>query len=294
MGKLTTLFLLCLVTISCKGKDEATLDSTLTNGIQDKQLKRYEIESGSIRYKSVLSGNVMGTTISGTGTETLLFKDWGAMEIKEEATAQTTTTTIFGKTAKEVSESHTMVKLDNGKSYSVDFKRKEIHQMDDLAMGMTKMFQKDADAGKVGKELLESMGGKLIGTEVVLGYECEIWDLMGIKQWLYKGVLLKTEGTLMGITTIKEAVSAKFNQSLPNSSFELPDFPVITEESFMDGESFDVDMDEMKENMEFVKNMSYEDWKEMVTADDPEMQAMSEEELRLTYDMIQKAIRMGQ
>lgn len=294
MGKLTTLFLLCLVTISCKGKDEATLDSTLTNGIQDKQLKRYEIESGSIQYKSVISGNVMGATISGTGSESLFFKDWGAVELKEEETSQTTTASVLGHKSTEVSESHTMYKLDNGKSYAVDFKRKEIRQRDDMAMGMTKMFQKDADAGKVGKALFESMGGKLIGTEVVLGYECEIWDLMGIKQWLYKGVLLKSEGTLMGITTMKEAVNAKFNQSLPDADFELPDFPVIEEESFIDNESFDVDMDEMKADMDRMKNMSYDDWKKMATANDPEMQEMSEEELRQTYDMMQKVIRMGQ
>ncbi|PIF01609.1 MAG: hypothetical protein CR994_00440 [Maribacter sp.] len=174
-------------------------------------MKRYEIESGSISYKSVLSGNVMGTTISGTGTETLFFKDWGAVEVKEEKVSETTTTAILGRKNTDVSKTHTMYKLDNGKSYSVDFKRKEIHQMNDMAMEMTKIFQKDADAGKVGKELFESMGGKLIGTEMFLGYECEIRDLMGIKQWLYKGVLLKSEGTLMGITTIKEAVSAKFD-----------------------------------------------------------------------------------
>ena len=98
----------------------------------------------------------------------------------------------------------------------------------------------------------------------------------------------------MGIITMKEAVNAKFNQSLPDADFELPDFPVIEEESFIDNESFDVDMDEMKADMDRMKNMSYDDWKKMATANDPEMQEMSEEELRQTYDMMQKVIRMGQ
>lgn len=295
MRKLTTLLLLCLVTMSCKGKDGGTLDSTMNKeSKQDKQLKRYEIESGSITYKSEIYGKVMGTTVSGTGSENLRFKEWGAVEVREEETSQTSKTSILGNKKEDVSKTHTMVKLDNGESYSVDFIRKEIRQMNDMAMEMTKMFQKDADAGKVGKELFESLGGKLIGSEVILGYECEIWDLMGIKQWLYKGVLLKSEGTLMGITTIKEATSAKFNQSLSDSSFDLPDFPVTKEKSFIDNESFDVDMDEMNEDVDRMKNMSYDDWKKMATSNDPEMQAMSEEELRQTYDMMQKMMRMRQ
>ena len=295
MKKLSILLLLCFVAVGCKGNGENKIDSALASAnTQDKQLKRYGIESGSIAYKSSISGKVMGSTISGSGTESLYFKDWGAVELLEEESTQTTTSTIFGKTSTETSSTHTMNKLDNGDGYAVDFKRKEIRKNKDMAMGMTKMFQKDADAGKVGKELFESMGGKLIGSEVVLGYECEIWDLMGIKQWLYKGVLMKSEGTLMGITTVKEATHAKFNQSLPDSSFDLPDFPVIETEGFMGDESFDVDMDEMKADMDRMKSMSYEDWKKMATADDPEMQAMGEEELRQTYDMMQKVIRMGQ
>ena len=294
MKKLSILLLLCFVAVGCKGNSESKIDSALASAnTQEKQLKRYDIESGSIAYETSISGKVMASTISGSGTESLYFKDWGAIELNEEESSQTTTSTIFGKTSTETSSTHTMNKLDNGDGYTVDFKRKEIHKNSDMAMEMTKMFQKDADAGKVGKELFESLGGKLLGSEVILGYECEIWDLMGVKQWLYKGVLLKSEGTLMGITTSKEAVSAKFNQSLPDSNFNLPDFPVIETESFMDGESFDVDRDEMKADMDGMKNMSYDDWKKMVTADDPEMQDMSEEELRQMYDMMQQVIRMG-
>ena len=281
MKKSSLLIILCATLVSCTGNGQ-------------KVLKRYQIKSGVVELESTITGKAMGTTISGTGSESLYFKNWGAVEVKEEESSQTTTTSIFGNKNTDTSKTHTMYKLDDGESYSVDFERKEIRKTNDMAMEMTKMFQKDADAGKVGKELLESMGGKLLGSEVVLGYECEIWDLMGIKQWLYKGVLLKSEASIAGITTTKVATSAKFNNSVPEARFELPDFPVIEEESFMDNESFDVDMDEMQKDMDRIKGMSYEDWKKMATANDPEMQTMSEEELKQMYNMMQKMIQMRQ
>ena len=295
MKNIGRVLLMCVALVNCKGNENKPADSAMaTTNKQNQELKRYETESGSISYESVISGKVMGSTITGSGTESLHFKNWGAIEVKEEESSQTTTMSVFGNKSTETTSTHTMHKLDNGKSYTVDFKRKEIREMDDMAMGMTKMFQKDADAGKVGKELFESMGGKLVGSEEILGYECEIWDLMGIKQWLYKGVLLKSEATVMGIKTRIVATSAKFNGSVPEARFKLPDFSVIETESFMGNESFDVDMDEMQEDMDRMKNMSYQDWKKLVTADDAEMQAMSEEELKQMYDMMQKMLQMRQ
>jgi len=295
MKKIGILLLLCISIVGCKNKGKKAIESAMTSiSDSNSELKRYEIKSGSIIYKTTISGKVMGTSISGTGSETLHFKEWGAVEVVEEETDQSTVTKIFGNTTTDKSSTHTMHKLDNGDSYSVDFERKEIRKNSDMAMEMTKMFHKDADAGKVGKELFESMGGKQLGTEVVLGYECEIWDLMGIKQWMYKGVLIKSEGTLMGIHTLKEATSAKFNLSIPNADFELPDFPIVEEEGFMGDESFEFDEEEMQEGIDRIKDISFEDWKKLATADDPEMQAMSEEELHETYDMIQKMIQMRQ
>lgn len=295
MKKINIMFLLCLAIVGCKGNDKNTLDSALTSSQdQEKQLKRYETESGNITYESTISGKVMGSIISGEGKETLYFKNWGAVEVKEKESSQTTTTVIFGNKSTQSTNAHTMHKLDNGKTYSVDFSRKEIRKMDDMAMEMTKMFQKNGDAGKVGKELFESMGGKLIGSEVVLGYECQIWDLTGIKQWMYKGVLLKSEATIAGIKTDIVAKTAKFNGSIPDMRFDLPDYSVIEEESLMGTESFDVDIDEMEKDMDRVKEMSYEEWRKLATADDPEMQAMSEEDLKQMYDTMQKMIQMRQ
>ncbi len=292
MKKLIIILSLLIVTISCKGNENK--DSLDVTDKQENKLKRYEVKSGIVKYTSTISGKVMGSVITGSGTESLYFKDWGAVELVEEKSSQTTNTKFFGKKNTETTNTHTISKLDNGESYHVDFDKKQIFLRRDMAMDMTKAFHPNADAGDVGKNMLESMGGKIIGNEKFLGYDCEIWDVMGAKQWMYKGVVLKLEMTLMGITTVKIATSAKFNISVSDKYFKLPDYPIQKEEGFMNNEEFEDDMGDMDANMDKISKMSFEEWKKMALADkeDEEMQNMSEKELRQTYDMIQKMVKM--
>jgi len=122
-------------------------------------------------------------------------------------------------------------------------------------------------------------------TESVLGHSCEVWDVMGAKQWLYKGgVMLKMEVTVLGIKTITEATSAKFDVSVPDANFKLPDFPIQKMEGFMNNDEFDNELDEMDAEMDKIQNLPFEEWKKMATKND--------EELRQTYNMIQKMIKM--
>ncbi len=294
MKKLSIMISLFVTILSCKGNENKTADSLAVTDKQENKLKRYDVKSGIVQYTSTISGKVIGSVITGSGTESLYFKDWGAMELVEEKSTQTTNTKIFGNKSTESTNTHTMSKLDNGESYHVDFDKKQIFLRRDMAMDMTKVFHPNADAGDVGKNMLESMGGKKIGSEKFLGYDCEIWDIMGAKQWLYKGVVLKLEMTVMGITTIKEATSAKFNTSVSDKYFKLPDYPIQKEEGFMNNEEFEDDMEDMEANMDKISKMSFEEWKKMALADkeDEEMQNMSEKELRQTYDMIQKMVIM--
>ncbi len=285
--------LTAIVFTNCKDKNNETAVNQVINTSSNEQqkLKRYEVKSGEIHYSIKTNGKVMGGTVSGTGTEKLIFKDWGALEIVEEKSSTTTKINVFGHQKNETSTVHTLNKLDNGDSYSVDFDAKVIYKNKDLAMEMTKMFQPDKDAGKVGKSMLEGMGGKKVGNETFLGYECEIWEAMGTKQWIYKGVTLKLEANVMGITTSKEATSAKFNISIPNTAFDLPDFPVTKMEGFMGSEDFDASMDDSDQYIDAMKNMTFEQWKQEVK-DDPEIQQMTEEELKEAYEMIQKMIKL--
>jgi hypothetical protein len=296
MKKLAIILSLCIATISCKGNENKSIDSTdATTKTEHNKLKRYGVESGIIEYKTTISGKMMGSTISGEGTANLYFKDWGALELKEDKSSQTTYVKFFGKTTEEKTNQHEIHKLDNGESYSVDFTNKTIHTQKDPMMQY--FMQTNSDVEKAGKNMMEAMGGKKIGDETFKGYNCEIWELLGGKQWVHKGVMLKMEMTLMGITTINEATNVEFNINVPDKYFVLPDFPITKVESVLGIEDMNFDQEDMEDldaNMEMVSKLSYEDWKKMALADKEysEMQNMSEEELHQAYDMMQKMIKM--
>jgi len=285
--------------MSCNENQNNTLADVSTKAEQQEtQLKRYKVKSGIIEYKTTISGKVMGSTITGSGTESRYFKAYGALELVEEESTQTTVTNVFGNKTTNTTNTHTINKLDNGDSYNVDLKHKKIYKQKDLAMELTKQFQPNKDAGEAGKNIFKAIGGKQTGTETYKGYDCEIWETMGVKQWIYKGVTLKTVGTLMEITTTTEATNIAFNIEVPDDNFKLPDFPIEVQETvFGDIEidtGFDADLEDIDEDLNRIKNMSFEEWKKHATKNDEEMRNMSDDELRETYNMIQKMIKMRQ
>ncbi len=286
MKKLHIFILMILVLSACSGNSQS-------------KLKRYGVKSGMVQYKITTSGNVMGGTISGSGTSSLYFKDWGAVELKEEKSTKTTSMKLFGRSKVDKQSTHTMDKLDNGKSYSVDFNEKVIYVKNDPMMEMMK--ESGTDAGEAGKKMLESMGGKKIGNEKYMGYDCEVWSIPGGKEWIYKGVVLKVDVQMMGVRTLEEATDVKFDVSVPDSKFELPDFPIKKLDEMMGGQNFDngmsgednVDAATKAEYLKKMQNMSFEEWKKMIIEEDPAMKNMSDEELRQQYDMMQQMLKMA-
>ena len=297
MKKLNLLLLFIITLASCSGNSQ---NKTSENSRSDNKLKRYDVKSGIVHYKTTISGKTMGGTVKGSGTKDLYFKDWGAVELREEKSKRTTNVNVLGMKQTHTDNVHTINKLDNGKTYSVNFENKIIYEGDDMAMTMMK--QSGTDAGKAGKEMLKSMGGKKIGNEKVLGYNCEVWSIPGGKEWIYKGVVLKIEMEMMGMKTVTEAVSAKFNVSVPDSKFKLPDFPVQKIDEMFDDEQIDDDTDEnipddikKKREEEYIKqmqNLSFEDWKKMVQEEDEDAKNMSDEELRQQYDMMKQMLKL--
>ncbi len=277
MKKISIILSLAVLLVSCNGNSQNTL-------------KRYEVKSGIVKYTNTISGKILGGKVKGSGTENLYFKNWGAVELKEVQSAQTTTMKFFGKVKTETTSTHAINKLDNGESYLADFDKKITYVGRDLAMDMFK--KSGTDAGKTGKNMLESVGGKIIGNENVLGYNCDVWDINGAKQWMYKGVVLKLDITVFGIRTLTVATSAKFDVSVAASNFKLPDFPIQKMEGFMDNQEFEGEMDDMNDNMDQISKLSFKEWKKMATKNDPEMKEMSDEELRQTYDIIQKMMKL--
>lgn len=284
MRQLTLLSILFLVLIAMQG-------------FAQNQLKRNDLKSGEITYETTTSGKMMGSTISGSGTEKLYFKDWGAIELRETEATQTTEVKFFGKKDTETEVTHKILKLDNGKTYSVDFEKEIIFENRDMAMDMTMQHHPDGDAGAVGESMLESMGGKKTGTEYFLGYSCDVWEMPGGKQLIYKGAMLKADISLLGIRTITIATSARFNHNVAESNFELPNFPVQRLESLYSNDFSDEDFEHSEDDeemsqeaLEALSKMSFEEWKKLVLEDDEgdEMKNMSDEELRQMFDYIQK------
>ena len=277
MKKLNIILVVLVVLASC-------------NGNSQNKLKRYDVKSAIIQYSTTTSGKTFGSTIKGSGTESLYFKDWGAVELVEEQSTQTTVTKLFGKGKTTTTTTHTVKKLDSGESYLADFDKKIIYLTRDMAMDA--MMQSNTDAGEAGKSMLESMGGEKVGNEDFMGYNCEVWSVPGGKQWMHKGVVLKLQMKILGITTVKKATSVKMNVSVPDTNFKLPNFPIQKMEGYRSNDEYNDDMEEMDANMDKIQNLSFEEWKKIAVKNDEEMRGMSDKELRQTYDMIQKMIKM--
>jgi hypothetical protein len=183
--------------------------------------KRYEVESGAVKYVISGGGNVMGVSMEINGVATSVFRDWGMEELYEE---QSTSVTMGQKT-----QEHTMYKILGEKIYVVDFTNKMILEYSNEALVNSKL----NDFAQQGKDMLIAMGGKKIGEEKFMGYDCEIWELAPVKLWVHKGVMLKSEATMMGIQYTTTAIEVDLDSSASDNQFLMPDFPIKEAETNM-------------------------------------------------------------
>ena len=185
--------------------------------------KRYGIQHAKIRYEIRGGGDIMGmvkTKIK--GKKRVIFDHYGTKEITE--VAKVTQTTTNGKSKME--KVHTMTYINGGTLYRVDFKHKRIIRMKNAGMAAATLFGGAKNRAKNGKAMMQKMGGKMIGKDKVLGYTCEVWDLMGVQQCIYKGVVLRIVSDIMGMKNSEVATQIDFSPTLNPNSFKLPDFPI--------------------------------------------------------------------
>ncbi|PKQ65805.1 hypothetical protein BZG02_02020 [Labilibaculum filiforme] len=196
--------------VSCDKDDDLT----------SKDIKRYGVETGIIQFASSISGPY----VNGSGTSDLYFKNFGALEIRFEDKSETLTIiNAQGLEESTTTNARSAYKIDNEKIYVVDYSKSIIYTKEDPLIDY--MRQNNLDAMVAGREAMVNAGSVQLDNEEVLGYDCEVWELLGIKQWIYKGLTLKSVSSLAGITIIEEATSIKFEVSVANSYFELPNFP---------------------------------------------------------------------
>jgi hypothetical protein len=259
-------------------KKSENVEGSIEKESFNEKMKRYEVKSGIIEYQTSTEGNVMGFKIEGEGTKKVVFKDWGAVELVEEKKTENN----MGQRSK----THNLSKFDNGITYSVNFDDKKILKGDQKGMFNTLTTSHD-NMAEAGKSMLESMGGKKIGEDKIQSYECEIWEVMGQKVWLYKGLTLRMEVNVMGIKTIEEAIMIKLNSSIDSEDLNLPDFPVME----LEGMQMPALDNEEKENLNKIKKMSFEEFKEMAKEEE-ELKNMAEKELKQTFEMMKKMAEM--
>ena len=195
------------------------------------QYKKYGVESGKIDYKITGSGNIMGVTTKTVGKKRVLFDAYGARELNEENQVQKT---VIGGNAK-VDKSHKLIYMNGAMIYTVDLKAKRIMRMQNPALAMMGAMGGDKSAMEMGEAMLKKMGGKKVGADKVLGYTCDVWEAMGTKQCIYKGITLKAESNIMGMKNTEVATKAEFDISVSDDDFKLPDFPIYS----MDGGKLD-------------------------------------------------------
>ncbi len=209
--------------------------------------KRYEVKSAAIDYKISGSGSMMGMPTKLIGKKSLVFKNYGALELSKEHRVQT----IMGQ--EEIEDE--IIKFDNGVVYSVDNEENVIYKQ------TIPKDQKDIYFNQDGQKGLKSLGGVKIGSEKVAGYKCDIWNVSGVSMCIYKGIPLKIETEAMGIKETQVATKIQLNISLDDNKFKLPNYPIRTIK------------DVMRENQKQMENLA------------PEQQKMMEEMMKSMGNM---------
>lgn len=177
------------------------------------ETNRYDMKSAIVEYEIVGTGDVMGSKATVTGSSKLYFKDFGRIELSEEKIVQS----VDG----DKEEEHNITKIVGNKIFNVDFNEQVIYQQELLSEDKENPFLnlKNADT-------LTSMGAKKIGSDSVLGYKCDVWQLGEDRIWIHNTVPLKFINKSLGVVQIQEAKLAVFNVDIKDDKFKLPGYPV--------------------------------------------------------------------
>lgn len=183
---------------------------TLITNAQVNQANQFVIKSGYVEYE--LTGSV-------TGTKKFWWDNYGDKTRNE--TESTSIIQFFGTTTKE--EQHTITITDENTIYTQDIIKGTAYkssndEYEEIANEMTEDMT-DAEIEQLGEDILASLGGERLGTEKVIGKECEVIKVMMAKVWIYKGIPLKSIAKVMKIETNETAVKFDENISIPSSTF---------------------------------------------------------------------------
>jgi len=212
---------------ACNKENKPVDEGKSTSAEQSKveAVKRYQIKSGIITY------DIVNSMMKGKMTQVLYFDDYGAKESRETITEFS----MMGQTIK----SHKIGFFKDGYMYELDLEKKTGGKFKGVMPGGGEM-----DLSKFSKEMMKEYNVKKVGTETIIGKECDVNSMeyakMNMKGTIYmwQGLTLKSDVDMGKIKVKTVATKFEENVSIPASKFEVPaDFTI---------EDMDAKMEEFK------------------------------------------------
>ncbi|HOJ19134.1 MAG TPA: hypothetical protein PLT92_11295 [Ignavibacteriaceae bacterium] len=205
--------------------------------IYGQSTKRYEFKSMIIDYET--ESSVMGTKTK--GTKTVWIDQFGEKEASY--TKATTTMSLLGMNSTEEKEDLSII--DGKTAYTINLIEKtgfksDITEMQNMANAFALNYQRNGKKYKNLREFVEDNKGEWIGEETFLGKKCEVFVLMEVKMWMYKNVVLKSEGQMKGMDITETAKSIQEGVSIPKDKFKVPAGITLTDMP----KGFDMETDE--------------------------------------------------
>lgn len=209
-----TLFSLGMILGSCHRSGQTTENET-----QDFSTMRIEFE----------------TKANFGGVETIAREiQW--IDIKNNRTATQTHSETKGM---GITQKEEQLTIDDGEwVYTIDLVNKtgtrmKVGEYKEMAQAMGQFIRPDF---KNLEEFVKQNGGKMLPNETFLDKECTVFEVFGMKQWLYKGQVLKAE---MNGQVMRQAIKIDENVSIPNEVFEIPESIQIEEADLSEDASND-------------------------------------------------------
>ncbi|MBI9071639.1 MAG: hypothetical protein JEY94_08565 [Melioribacteraceae bacterium] len=180
--------------------------------IQAQEAKKYAVKSGYIKIE--ISGNTKGT-------KELWWDDYGDKSCELEKS--TTTTKMFGIESTDKKNMLTIIVKD--RYWVIDYldnsgTKGKVPFYEDAKKSVNSMSKEEQE--EFSNEILLKMGGEKEGTETVNGYKCDVFKIMGSKSWIYKGIAIKSEVSILGITSNEIFTEFVPGKDIPSSKFVAP------------------------------------------------------------------------